>query len=206
MSGRPLFSFVVLACVLGLALPTTIGARGDDDETPGRLTISVRDFCDPATFNAALGPTACVRDDSVSVNGATTFAGFQAELAQEKSVGAWRFNPDRVETEESVDLSLVNHGGETHTFTRVAEFGGGFVAALNAASGNPVPRPECARVLPNGNLAPQPPSANNIFLGHGQTSPGPRIVEDKHAKFQCCIHPWMRTTFNPNDREHDRGK
>src|SRR5262249_40931236 len=143
-------------------------------------------------------------DDNVSINGAETLAGFRAELAQEKSVGAWRFNPDRVETEAGVNLTLVNRGGETHTFTRVAEFGGGFVAGLNAASGNPVPRPECAQVLPNGKLAAQPPSANNIFLGHGQTASGPQIAEAEHVKFQCCIHPWMRTTIT-DDREHDGG-
>jgi len=53
-------------------------------------------------------------------------------------------------------------------------------------------------------LVPQPPSANNIFLEHGETEPGPRIVEDEEAKFQCCIHPWMRTTINPREREHHK--
>ncbi len=194
---------VAFVCVIGLGLAATVGARGDDDERPSALTISIRDFCDPVTFEV-LRAGQCVRDDDVSVNGAMTLAGLRAELGQEKSVGAWRFNPDRIETEEGVNLTLVNRGGETHTFTRVAEFGGGFVAGLNAASGNPIPRPECAQVLPNGNLAPQPPSANNIFIGHGQTLPGPRIVEDEEVKFQCCIHPWMRTTINPEDHEHER--
>jgi hypothetical protein len=33
--------------------------------------------------------------------------------------------------------------GETHTFTEVAQFGGGLVGLLNDLSGNPVPAPEC---------------------------------------------------------------
>lgn len=182
--------FLLLALVLAFA-----GSIGASEEQKA-IQISLRDFCDPATFNAALGPGTCVRDDTVGVNGAQTFAGFLAELAQEKSVGAWRFNPDRIETEESVNLTLVSRGGETHTFTLVQKFGGGFVAPLNAVSGNPVPAPECAQVLPDGSLAPQPKSANNIFVKHGETAPGPRIAQGEQAKFQCCIHPWMRIVVN----------
>jgi hypothetical protein len=202
MLKRMLLLFVVFACAIGLAFGAKTRKRGDD-EKPGTLTISNRDLCDPTTFNAAVGPGACVRDDNVSVNGSQKFAGFLAELGQEKSAGAWRINPDRVHTEEGVNLTLVNRGGETHTFTRVAEFGGGFIAALNAASGNPVPRQECAKVLAGGVLAPQPESPNNIFLEHGEIQAGPRIVEGEEAKFQCCIHPWMRITFNGRERRRD---
>jgi hypothetical protein len=198
MLKRTFLVVVVFACVIGLAFGARRRVRGGDD-TPDKLTISIRDFCDPTTFNAAVGPDTCVRGD-VSVNGAEKFPGFLAEVGQEKSAGAWRFNPVQVKTEEGVNLTLVNRGGETHTFTRVAEFGGGFVAQLNAPSGNPIPRPECARVLPNGDLVPQPPSANSIFLEHGVTEPGPRIVGEEKAKFQCCVHPWMRITINSRER------
>jgi hypothetical protein len=206
MSKRKVLVFTVLVCMIGLGFAATMRARWAHKEKPSTLIISNRDFCDPATFNAdppaGIGPGTCLRDDDVSVNGSETLAGFQAELGQEKSAGAWRINPDRVETEGSLNLTLVNRGGETHTFTRVAQFGGGFVPALNAASGNPVPRPECAQVV-DGQLVPQPPSANNIFLEHGETEPGPRIVEDEHARFQCCIHPWMRVEFNAEHRNRD---
>lgn len=202
MLKRTLLLVVVFACAIGLAFGAKTRKRGDD-EKPGTLTIHIRDFCDPTTFNGAVGPGTCVRADSVSVNGSQKFAGFLAEVGQEKSVGAWRFNPDRVRTEEGVNLTLVNRGGETHTFTRVAEFGGGFVAPLNGLSGNPIPRPECAKVLAGGVLVPQPPSGNNIFVEHGETEPGPRIVEGEEAKFQCCIHPWMRITFNGREGRRD---
>ena len=194
--------FVMLVFVFTLALIAQRVTRGDD-EKPGTLTISIRDFCDPTTFNAIIGPGSCLRDDNVAVNGSETFPGFISELGQEKSVGAWRYNPITFKNEEGVNLTLVNRGGETHTFTRVAEFGGGFVAALNGPSGNLVPRPECAKVV-NGQLVPQSPSANNIFINHGQTIMGPRIVGDESAKFQCCIHPWMHFTINPDVSRRDQ--
>jgi hypothetical protein len=202
---KRIFPIVVLVvCVVGLAFAAKNTVRGDD-EKPANLTLSIRDFCDPTTFNLAVGPGSCLRDDNVSVNGSQTFAGFLAELGQEKSAGAWRFNPARVETDEGINLTLVNRGGETHTFTRVAEFGGGFIAALNAAAGNLAPRPECA-LMKNGQLVPQAPSSNNIFINHGQTLMGPRIVGDERAKFQCCIHPWMHVTFNANGDRQDHNE
>ena len=97
---------------------------------------------------------------------------------------------------------LQNLGGETHTFTRVREFGGGFVAPLNAASGNPVPAPECARMI-NGQLAPQPPSPDNIFLAGNSSATGPLVAEGQSAKFQCCIHPWMRMTINSKEHQEN---
>ena len=204
MCKRIVFLLVAFVCVIGLGFAATIGARSDEPENPTVVQVRLRDFCDPVTFNLAVGPGTCVRGDSVSVNGATKFAGFLAELGQEKSAGAWRFNPDTIRAEEGTKLVLVNRGGETHTFTRVAEFGGGFIAVLNTLSGNPVPRPECARVLPNGNLVPQPETPDNLFVEAGTTEQGPTIRDDdKEIKFECCIHPWMRTIVNPKRREHD---
>ncbi len=182
------------------ALAAMPGLAGDRDERPATVNVDIRDYCDPATFNAVLGEGACVRDTTF---GAITFPGFNAELGTEKSVGAWRFIPEAVKSEEDINFTLQNLGGETHTFTRVKKFGGGFVAPLNAASGNPVPAPECAQVV-DGQLVPQPPSANNVFVPAGATVPGPQVDDDDHAKFQCCIHPWMRLTVNASHRHGDR--
>src|SRR6266852_7155158 len=116
MSKRRVFVFTAFVCMIGLGFAATMRARWALEEKPSTLTISIRDFCDPATFNAnppaGIGPGTCVRDD-VSVNGSETLAGFFTELGQEKSAGAWRFNPDRVKTEEGVNLTLVSRGGET---------------------------------------------------------------------------------------------
>ncbi len=174
--------------IIPVALVFAVSIHADENQI---ITIGIRDKCDPATFNARLGAGTCVG------NGNITFAQFIAELTEDQSVGAWRFSPDEFEVKEGRTLVLVSRAGETHTFTRVAEFGGGFVAGLNALSGNPTPRPECARILPGGDLAPQPPSANNIFVPAGATVSGPTVSGE--AKFQCCIHPWMRTTVRHGD-------
>jgi hypothetical protein len=187
--------------IVGVAFfSVTQVTQSDKDDQPGVLNVHIRDYCDPVTF-AAIG---CVRTATPVSAGVITLPGFQAELGADKSVGAWRFVPDRAKTDEGLGLMLQNLGGETHTFTRVQEFGGGFVAPLNAASGNPVPAPECAQTV-NGQLVPQPPSADNIFLDGNASATGPLVPEGQSAKFQCCIHPWMRMTINVKEhkKHHD---
>src|SRR5713226_481974 len=70
---------------------------------------------------------------------------FFDEITADQLVGAWRFNPlFRAQHMPGGQLVVLqNLGGETHTFTKVAKFGGGFVPVLNLLSGNPVPAPEC---------------------------------------------------------------
>ena len=57
--------------------------------------------------------------------------------------------------------------------TKVEEFAGGFFTTLNSLTGNPEPAPECARVLPDGALAPQPETDTNQFVEAGTTELGP---------------------------------
>jgi hypothetical protein len=71
------------------------------------LNINVRDYCDPTTFNAAVGPGTCVRD---TTSGLITFPGFLAELGADKSVVA----PDHAKVAEGATLNLQSLGGETH--------------------------------------------------------------------------------------------
>jgi len=180
-----------------LILFSLASALAQDDKS-AQLTIHVRDYCDPASFNAAVGPGTCVRD---TTNGAITFTGFLTELGTDKSVGAWRFAADHSRAEEGATLNLQSLGGETHTFTRVKRFGGGFVALLNAASGNPTPAPECAQMV-NGNLVPRPPSPGNLFIPAGATA-STTLKDGEVARFQCCIHPWMHLTITPRDQHHE---
>jgi hypothetical protein len=161
------------------------------------VTIHVRDYCDPTSFNAAIGDGTCIRDTSL---GAITFPGFVAELTADQSAGAWRFAPNQISVSEGATLHVANLGGETHTFTQVKNFGGGFVGFLNDASGNPVLAPECAQVV-NGNLVPQPPGPDNIFLSPGGSVTVP-LEHEVNAKYQCCVHPWMRLTITPRDLHH----
>lgn len=195
--------WVVLSTIIfffGFGTAPAPSGHEHENEQPSALNVDLWDYCDPASFNAVLGDGACVRDTST---GAITFGGFNAELGLEKSVGAWRFVPNSTRNDEGISFTLRSMGGETHTFTRVKKFGGGFVAPLNAASGNPNPAPECAQTV-DGKLVPQPPSADNIFVPAGAVVPGPQVEEDDDAKFQCCIHPWMRLTVHASHKHEDR--
>ena len=71
------------------------------------------------------------------------------------------------------------------------------MAALNGLSGSPVPRPECTSGArdKDGNLIPLD---GLTFVPPGLTLPGPvagtaAFPAGRKIKFQCCIHPWMRT-------------
>jgi hypothetical protein len=155
------------------------------------LVVRIRDHCDPATFNAAVGPGTCVGDGTI------TFAQFIAEVTAAQKAGSWHFDAANGTVAPGTVLSLENRGGETHTFTKVNNFGGGFVPPLNALSGNPVPAPECA-IVTIGGLVPKPPSPSNIFVEAGEIEDGPTagssiMPSGATTKFQCCIHPWMRT-------------
>ena len=177
-----------------------------------QTTIRMRDACDPDSFNAAVGPGTCVAGH----HGTTLFGDFISELQTDKIAGAWRFNPLLNATEGNFKLvrlnlkpgdqtTIENKGGETHTFTRVEKFGGGFIAPLNGLSGNPDPVPECAQVLPNGSLAPQPESATNQFVEAGKTEPGPTAgtsaLPEGVSRWECCIHPWMRMIVVVHEHE-----
>lgn len=144
-------------------------------QSPATFGFRMLDRCEPESFNAAIGPGTCVGDGKV------TFDEFIAELIKKQMHRQWRNQPTSVALKAGRGISVANVGGETHTFTPVAEFGGGFVADLNALSGNPVPAPEC---LNFGGIE-FVPAGGMVDLGG--------LAEGTH-RFMCCIHPWMRTT------------
>jgi hypothetical protein len=190
-----IFAAVLLTC---LCVTAQGQDKSNDKSKPSQLTIHVRDYCDPDTFNAGLGPGTCTRDIST---GAINLNGFLTEATLDKSVGAWRFVPDRPIASESSVITLQSLGGETHTFTLVKRFGGGFVAPLNAAAGTPKPAPECAKMV-NGQLVPQAPSPDNIFIPAGGTA-NATLKSGGTVRYQCCIHPWMHVTITPKDEHHE---
>jgi hypothetical protein len=193
MSSRKVLfvTTITIALAIGAFILFT-GVVGAQSHT---ITILMRDACDPDTFNAAVGPNTCVAGQ----HGTTPFPFFIAELQQDHIAGAWRFNPlldASAGNFKLVTLNLTagqqtviqNLGGETHTFTRVKEFGGGNVPPLNALSGNPVPAPECS--------VSQPESNTNVIVEAGKSEAGPTAgtsaLPEEVTKWQCCIHPWMR--------------
>ena len=172
----------VFAAFTALALLSlTVGAGAFQSEKKFRLL----DDCEPTTFNAVLGDGACVG------NGHTTFAEFIEELEATQDAHKWRNQPSQAHLNIGRSTLIENRGGEVHTFTPVANFGGGFVAELNGISGNPVPAPEC---LNFGSI---------VFIPPGGTEDGPTAGTSELpvgiTRFQCCIHPWMRTIVEVAD-------
>jgi len=143
------------------------------------------DECDPDTFNVVpiLRPDFC---RSVAAGGSTPLS----ELFDKASKGTpdpgWDFEPDALKVKEGTDISVVNQGGEPHTFTEVAEFGGGFIDGLNAPGEQTVP--ECSGGFKNIAVA-----RTRIVQGSQVQVTG--LSKGKH-RFQCCIHPWMRMTVD----------
>lgn len=183
---------VSILCVAGSAV-FALGCAADapDDSRPatgdtvvqgshGHTEIHAEDDCDPASFGALCAP---------GFNGHTTIPEFTAELNATQQVGAWEYGGGEIRVDAGQSFQVLNRGGEVHTFSVVANYGGGRVPPLNAPSGNPVAAPEC--------LAG--PNATNVDIASGgglTITTGANGVMKTRGTFrvQCCIHPWMRST------------
>jgi len=162
---------------IGIALASTfLVACSDSTSANANAHVTIEDECDPASFNAVLGAGAC------SKQGNTTFTQFNNELNATEQVAAWQFVPTALTIRVGQSITATNIGGETHTFTEVALFGGGIVPSLNQASGNTVEAPECAQLSAADMIA-----SGTTFMADAATAAGTEY-------YQCCIHPWMRAT------------
>ena len=89
----------------------------------------------------------------------------------------WRNQPSYLRLEAGNTVHVANKGGRTHTFTEVAQFGGGRIPPLNGA------------------LSP----AANCLVPGTDLAPGDRVqvkgLQPGIHRFQCCIHPWMRAAI-----------
>ena len=162
----------------------------------GARDFRIRDDCDPTTFNAAFGNGTC----AVGFDGETTVDEFLEELGDDQEVGAWRFNPDEVTLDRGERTIMESRGGELHTFTKVARFGGGIVPGLNELSGTTEFATECGTPGEGDNLGVLAvPSPTNLWVFAGDRSAGPRAGSTElprgTTRWQCCIHPWMRSTI-----------
>jgi plastocyanin len=134
------------------------------------------DNCDGPTFNAVVGPGTCNR------NGGLTFDKFVARLIKQHEVASWRFSPEQLSVGAGTTITAANRGGEFHTFTPVAQFGGGCVQFLNDLLGL-TPVPECSI----------PDIFETTGAGPGDTvTTAPLLAGTR--RFMCLIHPWMVST------------
>jgi len=145
------------------------------------------DECDPATFNVlgAAGPGFCknVALGYTPFGSTTTFSELLAEAATPHPDPKWDFEPDTLTVDEGTPIIAVNQGGEPHTFTEVARFGGGFIPPLN---GGEAAAAECSAGFSDVAVA-----RTRILQGSQLQVSG--LSKGEHH-FQCCIHPWMRMT------------
>jgi plastocyanin len=151
-------------------------------------TVTLVDNCDPATFNAAIEPGTCL---ATPHRLDTTFAEFVGLLFSPLATNvighpAWNFAPGYISIPAGHTLRVTNAGGEGHTFTEVAAFGGGFVPVLNGVGGpaGTVPLDAAGACL-----------AAPAVVAPGHTVRITGLSPGVH-KFQCCIHPWMRSVVD----------
>jgi plastocyanin len=151
------------------------------EDTPRVAQVVALDECDPATFNA---PTAGGSDfcRNVALGASTTFADLFAAAQSGNPDSKWDFEPDSLTINKGTILSVVDQGGEPHTFTEVGKFGGGFISGLNAPNEDTVP--ECA-----GGFSRVQVARTRMLQGSQLQLTG--LSKGEHL-FQCCIHPWMR--------------
>lgn len=178
--------------ITALAAPGLRSYDDNNDFNRGNRTIEMVDNCDPA--DPAWSPTGgcLLKEGDVTVN---EFNSFLRSPLYDNIPGpgdpglflvghpSWRNEPSHVVIEAGKNIKVRNAGGRVHTFTPVAQFGGGVVPPLNVGTQT---APECA-----GAVRVQPGEQTTM------TANGEGI-----QRFQCCIHPWMRATVKVVDHKH----
>ena len=166
---------LILALALMWTVLNTATLAFDDDD--GENKVELLDNCDPTS---GWGGPGCLQkkdeDDDVTP---AEFDGLLHSPLSLSVVGhpSWRNDPSYLSIQKGESVHVRNRGGRPHTFTKVANFGGGVVVPLN---GGLVQAPEC------------PALTNNLAPGAKTNVAG--LAPGVH-KFQCCFHPWMRAAI-----------
>jgi len=143
--------------------------------------VAVLDNCDPN--DPGWAPTGgCLLSSKL---GNVSFAEFGQLLLSPLTINpvvvghpSWRNEPSYLTLKFGKSLRVTNEGGRLHTFTEVAQFGGGRIPPLAVGL---LPAPACA-------LAPG--ATDPTAIAPGQSLEVTGLTPGLH-KFQCCIHSWM---------------
>ncbi|MGQ0549180.1 MAG: cupredoxin domain-containing protein [Armatimonadota bacterium] len=171
---------IALALLIGVLTLGVATATADDG---GRLVRAIDD-CDPRDPNWL--PIGCRR-----ARGDVTNAEFGEQLRSPRSVAvvghpSWRFDPSFLAIGPKRNVRVRNAGGRPHTFTKVADFGGGRIPPLDSGLNFGLKTaPEC--LLDPGAVDP-------TQLRPGESLRVTGLAVGNH-RFQCCIHPWMRAVI-----------
>ena len=170
--------------IVALAAPGSSSYAEQNDANRGNRTIALVDDCDPA--DPAWAPVGCFqKDGDVTAEEFNQFLRsplYDNILPTGAEPGlflvghpSWRNDPSHVVIEEGKEIKVRNVGGRPHTFTKVAEFGGGVVPPLNVGT----------------QLAQECATALRLEAGDSTS-----ITADGEGiqRYQCCFHPWMRAT------------
>jgi hypothetical protein len=181
-AGAWIVALTITACSDSAIVQPSRSANGvvasmDKGGTSDR-TVNMMDACDGPSFSAH--DILCTRNHGVSFND------LFAQLAAQGSAGAWHNAPSEMDANVGLTLNAMNRGGEVHTFTKVAHFGGGFVPEINGLL-HLTPVPECLALLTPGH------DDEFILPGSADTDD---TVQPGTSNYQCCIHPWMRTVVH----------
>ena len=179
MSPRPLLRRTATALTLSLAAAASLlFAAPAASAAPQAKLLRLIDQCDKPSWDVEF-PGLCTFSA-----GNVTLARFRADLATGGNNNWWINNRNEKVTAGD-SLHVVNQGGIVHTFTEVRSFGQGVVPPWNQAipndppavniAGNPVSFADFATAVPPGTAADSVP-AKGVH------------------RYQCIIHPWMRTT------------
>jgi plastocyanin len=160
--------------LLGASIPGHAAAA--PGPSPKLQVVELRDDCEQASFNAAGLPC--------GPGGGTTFAEFLDALP-DGGDNHWKFTPDKVTLPAGSRLQAHNRGPEPHTFTWVKAFGPGCVGLINGRLGLNGEPAKSATPIPSC-----PPAA----IAPGDTGTAITFTKADTYRFQCMIHPWMRTT------------
>src|SRR3954453_15347047 len=107
------------AALLALCLFLATSPVLAQENTPSTVQVVALDECDPLTFNAALGPDFCKNVALGALGFATTLQDLFAKASAGTPDVGWDFEPDVLKIKEGTILSIVDQGGEPHTFTEV---------------------------------------------------------------------------------------
>jgi plastocyanin len=184
--------FVGLLAGVGVlvTMAATVEVAAKKDQDRGRREVILRDDCDPTDPGWAPTGGCNLRDGDV------TFADFNRLLVSPlvpTTVGhpAWTFDPTYLEVDAGKRIKISNAGGRTHTFTEVPEYGGGRVPPLNGVGITGLTPLIPAAACVGGNTVDIPGGGTDVVDG---------LSAGEH-KFQCCIHPWMRTLIRATDEK-----
>jgi plastocyanin len=184
--------------MLGVAVLAAPVAGAGEENGGNAKRVRLFDDCDPATFNAAFGPGTCVKQGRTLLGDFLSQLGANGDVANRAADG-WKFKPGAFHVDSGATINAVNTGGEFHTFTMVANFGGGCIQPLNDILGL-TPVPECGPLAADG-VTPL------AFVTSGVPSDGTLSVDTTGLapgtyKFQCLIHPWMQSVVQVRAPDH----